>query len=170
MITRRFSMVAVAVLTAVGSALFPVAPATASISASTVTTIVNRAAGMCLDVPGGSLDNKKPVQTYHCNGGANQQWEYLPSTTPGYGQFRNVASQKCLDVRGASTDPGATIQQYICMDVPNQKWSYVASLGYLRALHSGGCAAAEHLQYKAPVTQHPCNPSYFVFTLWNVSI
>lgn len=163
-------MVVVALFTAAASVLLPSAPATASVSATAVTTIVSRAANMCLDVPGGSLDNKKPVQTYYCNGGTNQQWEYIPSTYPGYGQFRNVASQKCLDVRGASVDFGATIQQYICMDVPNQKWNYDSSTGYLRALHSGACAAAEHLQYKAPVSQHPCNPTYFVFTLWNASV
>ena len=135
------------------------------------TQVVNRITNMCLDVPGGSTDNKKGIQQYYCNGGTNQQWEYTPSQYAGYGKFKNVASGKCLDVRDTSTSIGARIQQYTCMDVPNQLWSYEPGPGFLRALHSGLCAAAENLQYKADIAQYPCgNSNYLVFPTWSASI
>ncbi|MFI6226215.1 RICIN domain-containing protein [Micromonospora echinospora] len=133
-------------------------------------TLRNRFSGMCLDVPGGSGDNKLQVQQYHCNGGANQKWEYLPGQYPGFGKFRNVASQKCLDVRDTSTSVGAIVQQYHCMEVPNQQWTYPQADGFVMALHSGMCFGVYSNQYKEKVYQAVCGGgNQFIFTQWDAS-
>lgn len=142
------AVVAVAVGTLVG-----ISPASA---APTYTAIVNRVSGMCLDVPLDKLgENKQPVQTYYCNGGTNQHWEFIPGTTAGYGQLRNAASGKCLDVR----DSLYLVQQYTCMDVPNQQW-YFNSVGQLKVYSNGGCARAMTAVNKAEVQIGPCNWGY----------
>ncbi|NBE80011.1 RICIN domain-containing protein [Micromonospora rubida] len=162
-----------------GSAPTSAAPASTIGPMYSTTTIVNRATivvgntPMCLDVPGGSTSNQLQVQQYNCNGGTNQQWEYIPGSTAGYGQLRNVASQKCLDVRDTSSAAGAVVQQYICMNVPNQQWLYDSSSGYLMAMHSGGCAAVYALVYKSKAHQEVCgggSAPYPIFTRWNASV
>ncbi|MFF3868055.1 RICIN domain-containing protein [Micromonospora sp. NPDC001898] len=180
---RSLSAALMAVLAAAtgvvaGSAPTSAAPASTTGPMFSTTTIVNRATivvgnPMCLDVPGGSTSNQLQVQQYNCNGGTNQQWEYIPGATPGYGQLRNVASQKCLDVRDTSSAAGAVVQQYICMNVPNQQWLYDSSSGYLMAMHSGGCAAVYALVYKSKAHQEVCgggSAPYPIFTRWNASI
>ncbi|WP_320065963.1 RICIN domain-containing protein [Micromonospora sp. RTGN7] len=169
---RSLPVAFVAILITALGAIGGSAPASAKEPAPLAgVSIVNRASGMCLDVPGGSTENKLQVQQYNCNGAVNQQWEYLPGAYAGFGQLRNVASQKCLDVRATSTSIGAVVQQYICMDVPNQQWSYSSGTGYLMALHSGMCAGVYSLVYKEKVYQAVCGGgSQLVFTTWNASI
>ncbi|GAA1289065.1 hypothetical protein GCM10009634_39620 [Saccharothrix xinjiangensis] len=122
---------------------------------------------LCLEVPDSSTESNKPVRQALCSGGTNQWWEFVPSTSIGYGQYRNVSSRMCLEVRDGSDSPGATIQQNHCADVPNQKWYYDSSTGYLRPLHSSGnCAAAVSSQNLAAVRQYPCSPAGTVFPFW----
>lgn len=155
-IVRTLMSAALALAASAASTLIGIAPASA---APVYTAIVNRVSGMCLDVPGGTTDNKKPVQQYYCNGGTNQQWEFIPGPTAGYGQLRNVASQKCLDVRDEAAYPGAVIQQYHCISGANQQWTFT-SLGYLQVLHSGGCARAVTASNKAAIEQAACSWGY----------
>ncbi|WP_320065964.1 RICIN domain-containing protein [Micromonospora sp. RTGN7] len=155
-IKRTFLAASLALATATAAILVNTSPASA---APVYTAIVNRVSGMCLDVPGGTTDNKKAVQQYHCNGGANQQWEYIPGPYAGYGQLRNIASQKCLDVRDESLSPGAVIQQYTCTSGTNQQWTFT-STGNLQVLHSGGCARAVSLAYKTGIEQGVCTWGY----------
>lgn len=141
---------------AMAGTLVSATPASASV---VYTAIVNRVSGMCLDVPGGTTENKKAVQQYHCNGGTNQQWEFIPGPYPGYGQLRNVASQKCLDVRDEAPYPGAVIQQYHCLSGTNQQWTFTSG-ATLQVLHSGGCARAVGLAYKDGIQQGACTWGY----------
>lgn len=168
---KRFSATVLALLTVAAGLIANPAPSSASdVTVTSVVTLRNRFSGMCLDVPGGTTENKKAVQQYYCNGGANQKWEYLPGQYPGYGKFRNLASQMCLDVRDTSMSVGAVIQQYHCIDVPNQQWTYPGSDGYVRALHSGLCFGVQTNQYKAPVYQAVCGGgSVLIFTQWDAS-
>lgn len=160
---RRMSRAIACLSAAIATgALVTVAPASAS---TLYSSIVNRVGNLCLDVPGGTTENKKPVQVYHCNGGTNQQWEYTEGTTAGYGQLRNVAGDKCLDVRGASSLPNAVIQQYTCTGVANQQWHFDPATGHLKALHSGQCARAEGLSYKDAVVQGSCAYGYIFWAL-----
>lgn len=161
---RRAALAAVQLIVVVAAGIFATAPAA---SASTVySSVVNRVANLCLDVPGGTTDNKKALQVYYCNGGDNQKWEYTEGSTPGYGQFRNIASGKCLDVRDAAVYDGAVIQQYHCTGVANQQWRFDSATGHLKALHSGLCASAEGLNYKDRVVQNSCSYGYIFWALY----
>lgn len=170
---RLVPAIALTILTATVGATLGSAPASAAAQLAAPTAIAMRSApGMCLDVPLDKIgDNKQPVQIYYCNGGTNQQWEFVPGAYFGFGQLKNVRSQKCLDVQGAAIADGAAIQQYTCMDVPNQQWSYSPFEGLLIAMHSGKCPGVASSQYKTKAYQANCGGSLsYPHTLWNASI
>lgn len=65
--------------------------------------ITGRSNTLCLDVPGGSVQNNQPLQLFHCHGsdsaGAPQRWQFIPLVTDpdatGY-MIRNTKSHLCL--------------------------------------------------------------------------
>ena len=87
--------------------------------------IVNVNSGLVLDVTGGSssaaFQNGAPIQQWSWTGGANQQWQIVP-TGDGFNEILNFQSGKVLDVTGVSTVAGATLQQWDWLGGDNQKW------------------------------------------------
>jgi endo-1,4-beta-xylanase len=70
----------------------------------------------------GAYDNQTAagtkVETWPCNGGANQQW--LVNSN---GTVTGVQSGLCLDVTGASTADGALAELWTCNGGSNQQWT-----------------------------------------------
>jgi hypothetical protein len=85
------------------------------------------AAGLCVDVEGGSSADAALVQQYPCNGSAAQRWK-VSSVANNVYELVSEASGKCLDVNGGSNQSGAAIQQYTCNGTAAQHW-VVESLG-----------------------------------------
>jgi len=73
--------------------------------------------GNCLDVRGGDVANRTPVQTWSCNGYGSQQWQM---NTEG-GTIKNVKSQRVLDA--PYTTDYSTTWIFDWWGGDNQKWS-----------------------------------------------
>jgi hypothetical protein len=59
-----------------------------------------------------------------CTGGADQQWEFMPSGTSGTGELRHAG--KCLEVKtGTGNGADATLQA--CGKAAREQWSYAGS-------------------------------------------
>jgi O-glycosyl hydrolase len=89
--------------------------------------LVNRNSHMLLDVNGASTSAGTKVIQWTGNGGANQQWSFVP-VSGGYYNIVNRNSGLLLDVNGASTSAGASVIQWTSNGGANQQWSLV-SLG-----------------------------------------
>lgn len=79
--------------------------------------------GKCADVWDWRQDNGAGVQQYHCHGGGNQSWKFVPQPD---GTVHIVASHsgKCLEVGSESTENGGVMQQWDCVDgLPQQEWT-----------------------------------------------
>lgn len=116
-------------------------PESGPFSSSAVYKFTNRASGLCLDVPGNSTANGTQMIQYTDNGGQNQQWLIMATSTSGYYQISNVSNNKYLDNYG-STANGAPINQYDQSSSNNQQWA-ITDLGggYYRATcRTGGLA------------------------------
>jgi hypothetical protein len=90
------------------------------------------ASGRCLDVPNLSTANGTFLDIWDCNGGANQQWTYLPN-----GELQ-VYGDKCLDVPGNATAPGSQVEIWDCNGGANQQWTLNAA-GAIVGVGSGLC-------------------------------
>jgi hypothetical protein len=86
----------------------------------------------CLDVPGQATTNGTLLQIYDCNGGANQQWNYLSN-----GELQ-VYGNKCLDVPGHATAAGTRADIWDCNGGTNQQWN-LNSDGTVVGRESGLC-------------------------------
>jgi len=73
---------------------------------------------LCLDAYDHQTSPGTKVETWSCNGGANQQW-----TIASNGSITGVQSGLCLDVSGASTANGALVQLWTCSGAANQQWT-----------------------------------------------
>ena len=73
---------------------------------------------MCLDAVGNGTTPGTKVETWSCNGGANQQWKVNSN-----GTITGVQSGLCLDVTGASTADGALVELWTCTGGTNQQWT-----------------------------------------------
>lgn len=73
--------------------------------------------GNCLDVKGGAVGNRTPVQTYGCNGYGAQQWNMSTSSGP----ITNVKSRRVLDA--PYVDDYSTTWIFDDWGGANQKWS-----------------------------------------------
>ncbi|WP_121183973.1 ricin-type beta-trefoil lectin domain protein [Nocardiopsis sp. Huas11] len=87
----------------------------------------------CLDVPGGTQENRTQVQIYDCNGGSNQQW-----TRTATGEITVYGGAKCLDALGGAGDDGTRVGIYDCNGQDNQRWTFHSD-GTLRSAASGLC-------------------------------
>ncbi|MGH7280226.1 MAG: RICIN domain-containing protein [Polyangiaceae bacterium] len=88
----------------------------------------------CLDVASFGTGNGTKVQTWDCNGYANQDWTYNTSTHEinGYGG-------NCLDVSGFGTANGTIVQMWSCSGGSNQKWSIGAEGQVISYNGTGRC-------------------------------
>ena len=96
----------------------------ASISFAGRFEIQNVASGLALDVKGQSTANGAAVDQWPYNGGANQLWNFIP-TSNGYYQIKNANSSKDLTVYGASTGVNATVVQDPYGTAGNDQWQPV---------------------------------------------
>jgi len=86
--------------------------------------IVNKKSGKCLDVSGGSKENRTPIIQYDYQGQDHQRWRLI-RVDEEHVEIIARHSQKCLDVRLDGQDPkapGAIVQQYIPTGGKNQQW------------------------------------------------
>ena len=94
--------------------------------------LVGVGSGRCLDVPNQSTADGTLLDIWDCNGGANQQWTYLPD-----GELQ-VYGNKCLDVPGGATAAGTRVEIWDCNGGTNQQWSLNAN-GTITGRASGLC-------------------------------
>ncbi|MBO3744679.1 RICIN domain-containing protein [Streptosporangiaceae bacterium NEAU-GS5] len=127
----------------VALAVFPL-PAQAAPVTFTSTAVAN-AAGLCMDVPGGSSANNVQLTQAACSGGAGQSYTFTPvsGTTDTY-TIGTLTAGKCVDVFNVSTADNAAIIQWTCNTGANQRFRLIAagSNFQLMATHSSKCIAA----------------------------
>jgi DNA-binding beta-propeller fold protein YncE len=108
----------------------------------------NRSSGLCADISGNSTADGANANTFTCNGGNNQKFDFQP-TSSGYFRIVPRHSYKCgLDVSTNNSTEGANIHQWSCGVNPNnnQQWIPVFTNGgyfELRARHSNMCAGID---------------------------
>ena len=76
------------------------------------------AAGKCIDVAGGGVDNGSSIQIFTCNGTGAQGWAWNSSD----GTLR--ALDKCMDVTGGATASGTAVQLWECNGTGAQEWRW----------------------------------------------
>ncbi|MFI1106132.1 RICIN domain-containing protein [Streptomyces melanogenes] len=90
-------------------------------------TIVNRASGQCLEVPGGTTtEDGVRVQQWPCNNGRNQYWTFESQRNVNGHSTANIvsASGRCLEISGWNTGTwGAGAQIWGCNGGDNQRWA-----------------------------------------------
>lgn len=89
-------------------------------------TIRSVSSRKCLDVPDGNPADQVPINQFACNGGANQQWRFIPVNEFGqmtnFFEIVNQATGKCIDVPDASRQSAQPIQQFTPNGGSNQMW------------------------------------------------
>lgn len=76
----------------------------------------------CLDIAGGSTENRANVQISQKTGGKNQQFQFV-SVGDGYYKIVPQNSQKSLDCASQGTTPGTNVQQYdFSNNHDSQRW------------------------------------------------
>ncbi len=93
----------------------------ASISFAGRFEIQNVASGLALDVMGRSTANGAATIQWPYNGGSNQLWNFIP-TSSGYYQIKNALSSLDLTVYNASTTAGALAVQWAYGSAGNDQW------------------------------------------------
>jgi non-reducing end alpha-L-arabinofuranosidase len=92
-------------------------------------------AGKCLDVPNSTTTLGTQLQTYSCNGQANQNWTRTSSNqlavTVG-------GTTLCLDANGNGTSAGTKVVTWSCNGQTNQQWNVNAN-GTVTGAQSGLC-------------------------------
>lgn len=116
---RRGIGAAVVAAGVVGMLVTGAGGANAQSTSFTIHMTPNSGWGLLLDVSGGSQDNGAPVIQWYANGGANQEWTFVPSG--GYNSYYivNANSNKCLTTDGVA---GHTVYQFTCVNAPTQVW------------------------------------------------
>jgi N-acetylneuraminic acid mutarotase len=100
--------------------------ASASPDPNATYSIVNVAAGKCVQIGASSTADSAKAQIQPCHAAADQYFKL--SASGAYYAIRKVNSNKCLDVQAKSTANGAAVIQYTCSGATNQQWS-VTDLG-----------------------------------------
>jgi hypothetical protein len=94
--------------------------------------------GKCLDDAGNSAVNGTKVQIWTCNGGASQNWAFVPDGNPG-GAGTVVIHGKCLDIAGGGTANGSKVDLTSCTaGAANQQW-FLGGFGVLFNPASAKC-------------------------------
>ena len=101
-------------LLAVAGCAVAASPAAASTGMDTSKTYrITTSTSLALDIAGASRGDGAPLIQWGINGGANQQWRFVPLGGTYY-EIVNVNSGKCLTVPGGSLTPGTGIVQWTC--------------------------------------------------------
>jgi hypothetical protein len=114
-------------------------PASASTS-FTVHVTPNNTLGLLLDVSGASTAPGAPVIDWFANGGANQEWTFLPDGGNNTYEIVNVNSGMCLTTDGIAGDQ---VYQLSCAGSQIQQWTTGlnpgnAGYGYtIKSVYSG---------------------------------
>ena len=85
---------------------------------------------LCLDVTGARFVPGARVETWTCNGQANQKWfiEADQTNGPQFGVIRPVGHPDlCIDVTHASTANHAPLELWKCNGQSNQRWALFSS-------------------------------------------
>ncbi|HEX9539412.1 MAG TPA: ricin-type beta-trefoil lectin domain protein, partial [Streptosporangiaceae bacterium] len=93
--------------------------------------------GKCLDDTNNSTANGNKIQIYTCNGGASQNWAFVPDGFPG-GAGTVTIHGKCLDIVHASIANGSKVDLWPCTGGGNQQW-FLGGFGVLFNPASGRC-------------------------------
>jgi hypothetical protein len=93
--------------------------------------------GKCLDDRANSSANGNKVEIWTCNGGAAQNWAFVPDGYPGSPGTVRINS-KCLDITAKGTANGSKVQLWPCNSGANQQWR-LAGFGELYNPVSGRC-------------------------------
>lgn len=108
---------------------------------------INGYSGLCMDIAGGSVDNRADVQVYPYVGTDDQKWMLSRCGTQiftnGTYYITNYRSGLRLDIRGGTPGNSVQIQQYQAGNYPGQKWvlewSPIWSCYYIKSnITSGG--------------------------------
>jgi hypothetical protein len=93
-------------------------------------TLLNANSQICFDIAGLTYADGALAQIYTCNGGANQSFQFTPSSSVS-GAFNLVVSNcgKCLDVPMHSTATGVQLQQWDCNEGTNQAFFATPTTG-----------------------------------------
>ena len=87
---------------------------------------INGYSGLCMDITGGSIDNKADVQVYPYIGADDQRWMLsrcgYKVLDNGTYYITNLKSGLRLDIRGGVPGQSVQVQQYQAGDYPEQKW------------------------------------------------
>jgi hypothetical protein len=83
--------------------------------------IVNFNSGKCLDVSQQSTADGANVDQWTCNGGQNQQWQWVAHGS--YFQLIGRQSRKCFDVHQNATADGTNLDIWTCNGGQNQDWT-----------------------------------------------
>jgi hypothetical protein len=79
---------------------------------------------LCLEVPGGNMENGQPLQLSTCNGSKGQQFSFKQ------GEFRTKSGEKCVDLK---YEDSTTVQLMDCDGSVNQDWVFTEVATSLRA-------------------------------------
>ena len=93
--------------------------------------------GKCLDDAGNSAANGTKVQIWTCNGGAAQNWAFVPDGFPGAAGTVTIHG-KCLDIAGGGTANGSKVDLSSCTGAGNQQW-FLGGFGVLFNPASAKC-------------------------------
>ncbi|MFI9330195.1 RICIN domain-containing protein [Kitasatospora sp. NPDC052868] len=124
-------------------------------------TLVNKAAGLLLDVSGAATNDGAPVGVWTPTNGTNQSWAVRGAAPDTWASLRVRRSGMCADVLSGSWAPAAPVGQYPCGGGANQQWSLrPSSPGHVTVVvrHSGQCldVAGASTADDAPIVQYPC--------------
>ena len=110
--------------------------------------VVNAGSGACLDAADWGTANGTALQQWTCGTGANQSWQFRPSSD-GYYQVVNQFNNKSWDVDGGSgaTADGIKVHLWDYVGGTNQQWRIeaIGGVGQYRlvARHSGKCLTVD---------------------------
>lgn len=88
---------------------------------------------VCLDVPGGNIQNGQPLQIWGCNGLSQQSWTF------DNWQIKLRDANKCVDIPGGEFHTGNVLQLWDCNGMPGQQWGYDTES---RSIYAAGSADA----------------------------
>ncbi|MFH8872817.1 RICIN domain-containing protein [Streptomyces griseus] len=141
-------------------------PPAGSIDPAAWYQVRNAGSGACLDAADWGTANGTALQQWSCGAGANQGWQFRP-TSGGHYQVVNRHNAKVWDVDGGSgaTADGTKVHLWSYEGGANQQWrpEALAGGGQYRfvARHSGKCLGVDNSSTAdgARLSQQPCSGS-----------
>jgi hypothetical protein len=139
---RAARLSAVLAVLAVPAVLVPTLAGTASASTTFTTDLTPANTGLLvLDVSGASTYPGAPVIDWYSNGGANQDWLFVPEANSNTTyEIVNVNSNMCLTTDGVAGDQ---VYQDYCTNSTNQQWGTALTQGnptdywHIQSVYSG---------------------------------